>query len=287
MSSAAIPSHRALRHLSLPPVTALLPTTSDPPSPLTHSFLPLAQPPAAPFLSQTHLRRASTTKETTFAVPPPRPSPSAALQPPFPAKRVSSHPLCPCRKSIWAVQSIAAEHSPIEAATGLETTGPEQSPEARTTVASRQYQSRVGSPSRRSENPTAATGGALMEDGFPADKLFNQGYSYTYDDVIFLTHYIDFSTDSVDLNCKLTKNISLSIPCVSSPMDTVTESYMAVAMASLGGVGILHSNNTPSEQFSLLKSVKSRRIPFVLLKKKKMHYTLVLFTYAFITWNPS
>ncbi|XP_010669550.2 inosine-5'-monophosphate dehydrogenase 2 isoform X2 [Beta vulgaris subsp. vulgaris] len=102
-----------------------------------------------------------------------------------------------------------------------------------------------------------------MEDGFPADKLFNQGYSYTYDDVIFLPHYIDFSTDSVKLNCKLTKNISLSIPCVSSPMDTVTESYMAVAMASLGGVGILHSNNTPSEQFSLLKSAKSRRIPFV------------------------
>ncbi|XP_021770262.1 inosine-5'-monophosphate dehydrogenase 1-like isoform X2 [Chenopodium quinoa] len=103
----------------------------------------------------------------------------------------------------------------------------------------------------------------ILEDGFPAVKLFNQGYSYTYDDVIFLPHYIDFATDSVQLNTKLTKNISLSIPCVSSPMDTVTESYMAVAMAYLGGIGILHSNNTPSEQFALLESAKSRRIPFV------------------------
>ncbi|XP_021866637.2 inosine-5'-monophosphate dehydrogenase 2 [Spinacia oleracea] len=103
----------------------------------------------------------------------------------------------------------------------------------------------------------------IIEDGFSAERLFNQGYSYTYDDVIFLPHYIDFATDSVQLHTKLTKNISLSIPCVSSPMDTVTESYMAVAMASLGGIGILHSNNTPSEQFALLESAKSRRIPFV------------------------
>ncbi|GAB4825470.1 hypothetical protein Ancab_008343 [Ancistrocladus abbreviatus] len=46
-------------------------------------------------------------------------------------------------------------------------------------------------------------------------------------------------------------------------MDTVTESAMAVAMASLGGIGILHSNNSPSDQFSLLYSPKSRRIPFI------------------------
>ncbi|XP_057546656.1 inosine-5'-monophosphate dehydrogenase 2-like [Amaranthus tricolor] len=102
-----------------------------------------------------------------------------------------------------------------------------------------------------------------FEDGFAAERIFNRGYSYTYDDVIFLPHYIDFPTDAVQLPTKLTKNISLSIPCVSSPMDTVTESYMAVAMASLGGIGILHSNNTPQEQFSLLQSAKSRRIPFV------------------------
>ncbi|GAB2302508.1 hypothetical protein Dimus_036516 [Dionaea muscipula] len=102
-----------------------------------------------------------------------------------------------------------------------------------------------------------------IEDGFSAEKLFNQGYSYTYDDVILHPHYIDFATEAVDLSSKLTRNISLSLPCVSSPMDTVTEDSMAVAMASLGAIGILHSNNSPSEQCSLLRSAKSRRIPFV------------------------
>ncbi|XP_074275544.1 inosine-5'-monophosphate dehydrogenase 2-like [Silene latifolia] len=102
-----------------------------------------------------------------------------------------------------------------------------------------------------------------FEDGFSGDKLFNQGTSYTYNDIIFLPGYIDFSTDEVQLSTKLTKNIHLSLPCVSSPMDTVTESHMAVAMAALGGIGILHYNNTPSEQFSQLRAAKSRRIPFV------------------------
>ncbi|KAI3703328.1 hypothetical protein L1987_73307 [Smallanthus sonchifolius] len=101
-----------------------------------------------------------------------------------------------------------------------------------------------------------------FEDGFPATKLFNQGYSYTYDDVIFLPHYIDFPTDAVQLNTKLSRNINLSAPCVASPMDTVTEASMAVSMAALGGIGIIHSNNTVSEQVSLIRSAKSHRIPF-------------------------
>ncbi|KAK1321104.1 Inosine-5'-monophosphate dehydrogenase 2 [Acorus calamus] len=102
-----------------------------------------------------------------------------------------------------------------------------------------------------------------IDDGFAADRLFNQGFSYTYDDVIFLPHFIDFPTDAVDLRTNLTRNLSLSLPIVSSPMDTVTESSMAVSIASLGGIGILHYNNTPSEQSSLIRSVKSRRLPFI------------------------
>ncbi|XP_044506980.1 inosine-5'-monophosphate dehydrogenase 2-like [Mangifera indica] len=100
-----------------------------------------------------------------------------------------------------------------------------------------------------------------IDDGFSADRLFNQGYSYTYDDVIFLPHYIDFPTDAVSLSTRLTRNIELSIPCVASPMDTVTEGNMAAAMAALGGIGIVHSNCTPSEQASLVASAKSRRVP--------------------------
>ncbi|XP_034679112.1 inosine-5'-monophosphate dehydrogenase-like [Vitis riparia] len=105
--------------------------------------------------------------------------------------------------------------------------------------------------------------GAPIEDGFPAVKLFNQGYSYTYDDVIFHPGYIDFPADAVQLGTKLSRNVHLSIPCVASPMDTVTESAMAVAMATVGGVGIIHSNNSAAEQAALVRSAKSRRVPFV------------------------
>ncbi|KAI3853867.1 hypothetical protein MKX03_001195 [Papaver bracteatum] len=100
-----------------------------------------------------------------------------------------------------------------------------------------------------------------MEDGFPAERLFNQGFSYTYDDVICLPGYIDFSTDDVNLRTKLTRNIDLSLPCVSSPMDTVTESSMAVSMAALGGIGIVHYNNQATEQAAFIRSAKSRHIP--------------------------
>ncbi|KAK6133169.1 hypothetical protein DH2020_033088 [Rehmannia glutinosa] len=80
-------------------------------------------------------------------------------------------------------------------------------------------------------------GASLLDDGFPAARLFDQGFSYTYDDVIFLPHYIDFPTDAVSLSTKLSRRVALATPCVASPMDTVTESSMAAAMASLGAIG--------------------------------------------------
>ncbi|KAK7350383.1 hypothetical protein VNO77_08944 [Canavalia gladiata] len=102
-----------------------------------------------------------------------------------------------------------------------------------------------------------------IEDGFTAEKLFNQGFSYTYDDVIFLPHYIDFPADAVDLSTHLTRHLPLSIPVVASPMDTVSEAAMASAMASLGGIAIVHSNTSPSSQVSFLRAAKSRRVPIL------------------------
>ncbi|XP_031379331.1 inosine-5'-monophosphate dehydrogenase 2-like [Punica granatum] len=102
-----------------------------------------------------------------------------------------------------------------------------------------------------------------FEDGFKPENLFRQGYSYTYDDVIFLPGYIGFPVDKVDLSTKLTRNISLSIPCVSSPMDTVTESSMARAMAALGGIGIIHSNCPPDEQAAHVRAAKAHRFPIL------------------------
>ncbi|CAA0836563.1 Inosine-5-monophosphate dehydrogenase 1 [Striga hermonthica] len=105
-------------------------------------------------------------------------------------------------------------------------------------------------------------GAQILDDGFPAVRLFSQGYSYTYDDVIFLPHYIDFPTDAVSLSTKLSRRVALATPCVASPMDTVTESSMAAAMASLGAIGIIHSNTTASHQTSLVRRAKSHKIPF-------------------------
>ena len=86
---------------------------------------------------------------------------------------------------------------------------------------------------------------------------------YTYDDVIFHPGHINFAADAVDLTTKLTKNITIRTPIVSSPMDTVTEADMAIAMASVGGEGFLHYNMTGEEQIANLKAVKAHRLGYV------------------------
>jgi IMP dehydrogenase len=72
------------------------------------------------------------------------------------------------------------------------------------------------------------------------DKL--AGYGLTYDDLLFLPSYVDFSPGDVDLRTPLTRGLELKIPVVSSPMDTVTNARLAIALALQGGLGILHYN---------------------------------------------
>jgi inosine-5'-monophosphate dehydrogenase len=90
------------------------------------------------------------------------------------------------------------------------------------------------------------------------DALFSRfvGESLSYSDLLLMPGYIDFPTNGVELSGQLTKGIKLRIPFVSSPMDTVTESKMAIAMALMGGIGIVHCNNTIAEQVGHITAVK-------------------------------
>ncbi|KAG2423300.1 hypothetical protein HXX76_015449 [Chlamydomonas incerta] len=97
-------------------------------------------------------------------------------------------------------------------------------------------------------------------DGFSSSQLFNQGVCYTYDDVIFHPGHINFAANEVDLTSNVTKNIALRVPIVSSPMDTVTEAEMAITMATLGGMGFIHYNNTAEEQLRQVLKAK-RHVP--------------------------
>ncbi|MCU0847641.1 MAG: IMP dehydrogenase [Spirochaetes bacterium] len=93
-------------------------------------------------------------------------------------------------------------------------------------------------------------------DGFSAEELFTKKNGFTYNDFIILPGFIDFAPDEVSLESDLTRNITLKSPLVSSPMDTVTEHKMAIGLALLGGIGIVHYNNTIDEQVAQIRKVK-------------------------------
>jgi IMP dehydrogenase len=106
----------------------------------------------------------------------------------------------------------------------------------------------------------AATRNSNFDDTFyqAADSFFaaNHQVGLTYDDITLATLYSEVLPRDTQLDTKLTEGLDLNIPVISSDMDTVTESRMAIAMALNGGLGLIHYNMPEKQQLSEVSRVK-------------------------------
>jgi len=104
-------------------------------------------------------------------------------------------------------------------------------------------------------------------DGYSIVEVFESAkrstLGVTYDDIILMPGFTDFTVDEVSLTSRFSKRIELATPLVSSPMDTVTEVETAIAMALQGGLGVLHYNMPVAEQAEQVRAVKRFRNGFI------------------------
>ncbi len=99
-----------------------------------------------------------------------------------------------------------------------------------------------------------------MEPHFGKFNTSSFQFGLTFDDILLLPGYSDFSRSDINLSTQLTKRIKLSLPLVSAPMDRVTESNLAISLAKLGGIGIIHRNLTIEDQVDEIIKVKKQKL---------------------------
>ncbi|HNX90764.1 MAG TPA: IMP dehydrogenase [Candidatus Omnitrophota bacterium] len=87
-------------------------------------------------------------------------------------------------------------------------------------------------------------------------KVSDQGIALTYDDVRLTAGYSSMLPDDINVESRFSKNVGLKIPIVSAAMDTVTKAEMAIEIAKLGGIGVIHKNFSAQEQASQVAKVK-------------------------------
>src|SRR2546428_13766769 len=97
--------------------------------------------------------------------------------------------------------------------------------------------------------------GVIQREGFRA-KASQTDLAVTFRDLILLPGWTEVEPSQVELSSQATLHHSINIPFISSPMDTVTESDMAIALASIAGFGVLHRNCTAEEEEEMAREVK-------------------------------
>ncbi len=88
------------------------------------------------------------------------------------------------------------------------------------------------------------------------EEIFESNTALTFDDVLIVPAFSEVLPARVDTSARIARDITLNIPLLSAAMDTVTESALAIALARMGGMGVIHRNLSPAQQAGEVDKVK-------------------------------